>query len=81
MWWGWSGGGFEGDLVAHGFELADEASLAGFAVAALVEVVGAEVVVDLAGGEQVPADDQDRVADRDGGTLGAAAGADLGVLG
>ena len=34
--------------------------------ASLVEVVGAEIGVDLAGGEQVPDDDQDGVAGRDG---------------
>ena len=77
----WSGGGFEGDVVAHGFELGDEAALAGGAVAALVEVVAAEVVVGLAGGEQVPGDHEDRVADRDGGALGSAPAADLRVLG
>ena len=45
-----SGGGFEGDFVAHGFELGDESSLVGRAVAALVEVVAAEVGEGFAGG-------------------------------
>jgi hypothetical protein len=46
-------GWLEGDFVAHGFELRDEAVLAGRNVAALLEVVGAEVVVG-SGGEQMP---------------------------
>ena len=50
----WSGRRFEGDAVAHGFELGDEALLVGRAVATLVEVVAAEVGVGLAGGQQVP---------------------------
>jgi len=37
--------------VTHGFELFYETSLTGIAAAALVEVVCAHVVVDLAGGE------------------------------
>src|SRR5262249_43879503 len=53
-----------------GLEAADEPALDGVA-GALVEVVGAEVGVDLAGGEQVVGDDQDAVADGDGGPLGA----------
>lgn len=57
----------DGDVEAHGFELGDEFALTRRVVAALVEVVGAEVAVDLAGGQQVPADHQDRVADCDGG--------------
>lgn len=44
-------------------------------------MVAAEVAVGLAGGEQVPDDDQDRVADPDRGALWAATGADLRVLG
>jgi hypothetical protein len=35
--------------VSHGLELVDESPLAGFAVAAFVEVVAAKVVVGLAG--------------------------------
>ncbi len=38
----------EGDLVAHGFELGDEAPLPAGGVAVLVEVVAAQVVVGLA---------------------------------
>jgi hypothetical protein len=54
-----SGRGFEGDLVAQGFELADVAALAAFGADAGVVEVAAEVVVAGAGvGEQVPDDDQ-----------------------
>ena len=57
----------EGDAVAEVVELADEvvASLVG--VGASGEPVAAEVVVVAVVGEQVPADDEDRVADGDGG--------------
>lgn len=49
-----SGRGFEGDLVAQGFELADVAALAAFGADAGVVEVAAEVVVAGAGvGEQV----------------------------
>ncbi len=56
--------------MSHGFELGDEALLACRAGPSLVEVVAAEVGVDLAGGQQVPGDDQDRVADGDRRTPG-----------
>ncbi len=69
----WSGCWFEGDVVAHGFELGDESALAGGAVAAPVEVVASEVVVGLTGGEEMPGDHEDGVGDRDGGPLGSAA--------
>ena len=52
---GVSGGWFEGDLVAEGFELADVAAFALFRVDAGGVEVAAEVVVAGAGvGEQVP---------------------------
>ena len=35
------GGGFEGDLVPEGFELADEVALAGFGVGGAGEVITA----------------------------------------
>src|SRR3954466_2146272 len=58
-----SGGGWlECDVVSAGFELGDEAFGGAFGVAAL-EVVAAEVVVGLAGGEHVPVGDQHRVFD------------------
>jgi hypothetical protein len=68
-----SGGGLEGDLVAEALESLDEAALDGVAVA-LVEVGGAEVLVDGAVREQVVGDDEDGVANRDGGLLLAPAG-------
>ena len=46
---GGSGGWFEGDLVAEGFELADVSLLAAFGVDAGVVVVAAEVGVAGAG--------------------------------
>ncbi len=77
-----SGGcGGDGDVVAHGFELGDESSLPGVAVSSPVEVVGAEVGVGLAGGQQVPGDDQDAVADGDGGFAWPSASADAVVVG
>ena len=41
---GRSGGGFEGDAVAEGLELADVVALLGVGVDVAVVVVGAEVV-------------------------------------
>src|SRR5579875_2942616 len=70
-----SGGGLQGDLVSESFELGDEPSGLAFGVAA-GEVVAAEVVVDLAGGEHVPAGADDRVLD---GADGAAV-PELGLL-
>ena len=50
-----SGDGFEGDLVAEGFELSDVVALLVVGVDAPVEVVGAEVVESGVGvGQQVP---------------------------
>ena len=54
--------------MSHGFELSDESILVGGTGAALVEVVAAQVVVGLAGGEQMPDDDQDRVSNGHRGT-------------
>ena len=51
------------DGVSEGLELGDEA-LRGFGGVAALEVVAAEVVVDLARGEHVPVGDHDRVFDR-----------------
>jgi hypothetical protein len=65
-------GGFqqllEDDAVAEALELGDESCGDPFGVAFAV-VVAAEVVVELAGGEHVPAGDQDRVFDRAEGFL------------
>jgi hypothetical protein len=55
----------DGDVEAHGFELGHEASLPDVAVVSLIEVVAAEVGVGLAGGQQVPGGDEDRVAESD----------------
>src|SRR3954451_13315683 len=74
--WGWSGdllGGFEGDLVAEGFEAFDGAFLDAIGVAA-VEVLGAEIGVGGAAFEEVVGDDEDGVADGDDGALLAASG-------
>ena len=71
---GSSGGGFEGDAVSESFELGDEAAGGAFGVAA-GEVIAAEVVVELAGLEHVPAGGEDRVGDGDAGAVGAAADA------
>ena len=48
--------------MSERFELGDEAAGLVFGVAA-AEVVGAEVTVELAGGEHVPAGADDRVLD------------------
>src|SRR4051795_1959731 len=72
--WDRSGGGFEGDLVAEGFEVADVFPLAAFGAEPVGVEVRAEVVeVGVGVGEQVPDDGQDRAADRDQGLLGPAA--------
>ena len=59
-------------MVSEGFELFDEAFDEAFGVAG-AEVVAAEVVVELAGGEHVPAGDEDGVFDGAEGFLVAAA--------
>src|SRR3954447_3382892 len=72
--WDRSGGGFEGDLVAEGFEVADVFPLAAFGAEPVGVEVRAEVVeVGVGVGEQVPDDGQDRATDRDQGLLGPAA--------
>jgi hypothetical protein len=43
VWWFWSGGGFEGDFVAEGFELPDVGVLAAFRADPAVVVAGTEV--------------------------------------
>ena len=48
------GGGFDGHLLAEGFELADQAALAGFGVGVPGEVLGAMVRVVAVVGQQVP---------------------------
>ena len=69
-----SGGWFEGDAVAQGFELADVLTLPGRGRPARVVEVRAEVgEPGLRVGQQVPGDDQQGVADRDQGALFAAA--------
>src|SRR5437763_3091746 len=55
----------EGDLVAHVLELLDEAVLSAGGVSSTGEVVAAEVLVIALAAEEMPADDQDGVADRD----------------
>src|SRR5919106_2276984 len=72
-----SGGGFEGDLVAECFELADVVALGAFRSDAGVVEAGAQVVEPCGRvGQQVPDDDQDGSADRDDGSLLAAAAGD-----
>jgi hypothetical protein len=52
--WVWSGGWLEGDGVSEGFELGDEPAGLAFGVQAAGEVAGAEFVVGLSGGQDVP---------------------------
>src|SRR6266487_91078 len=66
------GDGVEGDSEAKRLELADEALALAVAIA-LGEVVAAQILVVALVGEQMPGDDQDRVADRDRGALFAEA--------
>ena len=59
---GWSGGGFEGDLVAECFELVDVGSVLAFRADAVVVEVRAEVVVaGLGVRQQVPDDEGPRL--------------------
>src|SRR5215207_803357 len=62
-----SGGLFEGDLVAEGVELFDGSVALAVGVRSSLEVVAAEVVVVGVFGEEMPADDEDGVADGDRG--------------
>ncbi len=57
----------EGDSVAEVVELADEVVASFVGVGAAGEPVAAEVVVVAVVGEEVPADNEDRVADSDDG--------------
>src|ERR671925_580376 len=66
------GGGFEGDLVSEGFELADEPTLAYFGVVdAAGEVVRAQVAVGGGLGEHMPDDHNEGVGGGGGGLLSA----------
>lgn len=60
-----SGGGFEGNGVAEGLKLRDEAAGFFFGVDAGGEVVGAELLTGAGGGEHVPDDDDQFVGDDD----------------
>ncbi|MGI8557912.1 MAG: hypothetical protein ACR2ND_06340, partial [Solirubrobacteraceae bacterium] len=66
--------------MSERFELGEESFGDAFGVA-LAEVVAAEVGLELAGGEHVPAGDQDGVFDGTEGFLVPAAGSEAGVLG
>lgn len=57
----WSGGRLEGDLVADGFELGDQALGFPAVVKAAGEEVSAELVVGRASGRDVPDDHEHRV--------------------
>jgi hypothetical protein len=67
--------------VAHALELSDQPVPVGLMGLALDEVVGAQVGVGLAAGEEMPGDDQDRVGDGQGRLLGTATTPQPGVLG
>src|SRR5512133_2692056 len=74
---GRSGGGFEGDLVAEGLQLADVVALGAFRTDAGVVEAGAQVLEPYGRvGQQVPDDDQDGPADRHDGALLAASTGD-----
>ncbi len=63
-----SGGGFEGDFVAEGFELADVVAFLPAGIDAVVLEIGAEVDVANCGvGQRMPDDDHDGPGDRDQG--------------
>ena len=69
-----SGGGFEGDPVAHGGQLGDVSTHPAFDVDAAGVVIGSEFAEAGSGVvEQVPDDDQDGAGDRDQGLEFAAA--------
>jgi hypothetical protein len=70
----WLGGGGDGDGVAEGLELVDEAADPAAFVDAGGVVVGAEVAVaGVRVGQQMPDDHQDGAGDGDEGFLFAAA--------
>src|ERR1700676_2690486 len=61
-----SGGGWlQADGVAEGFELCDQAACFSLGIQAAGEVVGAELVVGLSGGQDMPDDDDHGVGDHD----------------
>ena len=66
---GWSGCVGEVDVVAELFELGDELFAAPVGLVLAGEVVGAQLGVGGLVDEEVPADDKDRVGDRDQGAL------------
>ncbi len=68
-------------MVAEVEELLDELVFAVVGVGGPFEIVAAEVVVVTVIGEEVPADDEDGVADSDGGFLLADAAGETPVLG
>jgi hypothetical protein len=73
-------GGFEGDLVAESFELADVVALGAFGSESDVVEVRCEVVeVGFVLGQDTPDDDQHGSADRDDGLLLSVAPGDLAV--
>jgi hypothetical protein len=65
----WSGGWGEGDGVAEGFELGDDAAGFAFGIEAGGEVVRTEFPIGFAGGQDVPDDDDQGVGDDDDGFL------------
>src|SRR5215211_4493770 len=71
----------QGDLVAHALKLPYQPVPVGLMGLALDEVVGAQVGVGLAAGEQMPGDDQDRVGNSQGRLLGIPTTPQPGVLG
>jgi len=75
-----SGRRFQDDLVAQGLQTADQAPFDGQAVP-LVELVAAEVVIQLSVAQQVVDTDQDGVTHRHRGPLGAAPGRQPAILG
>lgn len=74
-------GRLEGDGVAECLEVVDEAAALAIRVASGSEVVLAQVVVALAGGEDISDGDQKAVGDGDGRLVGPATPGDLAVLG
>jgi len=64
----------QGDGVAEGFELGDQAAGFAFGVQAGGEVAGPEFVVGLSGGQDVPDDDDQGVGDDDDGLFSSRRG-------
>ena len=74
------GGGFEGDLVAEGFELADVGLCAALGVGAFVVEVRAQIgEVGLGVGQEMPDDHEDGAPDGDDGLVRATAPGDAPV--